>query len=203
MLQVCGVSFIFGFSFASNAVFLNLTLLHTPNKYADCFSPPFVSSWACKNRGMLEYRPIPLPIGFPTWHNTRWLEPQTGLPFLPVTVMTCYVLPLSENWLFSGVGFFFFLVLACKGNSWKRHFFPMSGGIISILHNLSPFSVSHTGIPWWHIIKPLSMTGTYSLTNFTFSFLPLLTTEAISVHKSLIKSLQDQNTCCQRKYCQD
>lgn len=35
MLQICGVSFILGFTFANSTVFLNLTLLHIPNKYAD------------------------------------------------------------------------------------------------------------------------------------------------------------------------
>lgn len=134
MLQICGVSFILGFTFVNSAVFLNLTLLHTPNKYADCLFPLSVSPWAHKDRRMPAYCPVPFHIGFSAWHNTRWLESQAGLPSLPLAVMTWYVLAFTL--FFPGVFFF----LCTKGTAGKS-IFPMSGGIITILHNLSPFSV--------------------------------------------------------------
>jgi len=66
MLQICGVSFSLGFAFANGAVLLNMTLLHTPNKYVDCLFPLSVSPWAYRNRGMPEYCPVSSSASFST-----------------------------------------------------------------------------------------------------------------------------------------
>lgn len=69
--------------------------------------------------------------------TTREFEPQTGLPSLPCPIMICYVLAFTLLFL----SWFFFL-FACNGKGWKRYFFSLSGGMTSVLHNLSLFSVS-------------------------------------------------------------
>lgn len=150
MLPICGVSFILGFTFANSAVFLNLTLLHTPKKHAHCLFPLTVSPWAHKNRRMPEYCSVPSHPLQASLHDTTHHSWNHRPGFLHCLLLSWLaVLSHFHKGLFSAAFissyfssfYFFFSFLHAKGTSGKG-FFSMSRGIISILHNLSPFSVS-------------------------------------------------------------
>lgn len=142
MLQICGISFILGFTFANSTVFLNLTLLHIPNKYADglfllCLPLDF------QKQRNAQY----CPVSFSAWHITRQLEPRTGLTSLPLATMHFCVLIFTMAVFLVGcvadLLFSFVFFLSCmQREQLEKAFFSMSRRIVSILHNPSPFSVS-------------------------------------------------------------
>lgn len=121
MLQICGASFILGFTFANSAVFLSLTLLHTPNKYADCLFPLSVSPQAHKNRRMPEYCPVPFPTGFSRWHNTM-----VGTTDWASFSATCYH-DLLCACFHTGCFLVFFFFLHAKRTAGKGIFFLRVG----------------------------------------------------------------------------
>lgn len=141
MLQICGVSFILGFTFANSAVFLNSTLLHGPNKYADCLFPFSVPPWAQENRGYLN---VVLPRSLWSCLHDRAHSSQNHSPGL----LPCPSLSSLAVFAFTLVVFWWFFYLHAKGAAGKGFFFSffffflLWVGESSILHNLSPFSVS-------------------------------------------------------------
>lgn len=114
--HICGGSFILGFTFANNAVFLNLTLVRGPNKYSSCFFPLSVSFWVHENRGMPVCCPAPFPRVLSLWHCS------------PTTDQVSFSVPCYHDMCLLHAGCFLVLfILTCKGSSWKRHFFSEWG----------------------------------------------------------------------------
>lgn len=132
--HICGVSFILGFTFANNAVFLNLTLLHGPNKYSSCLFPLSVSFWAHENRWEQgDACMLSCPVPHRLIYVTLQLNHRSGFLLCPL-LPSCVCFMLVVFWSYS--------FLHAKGAAGKGIFFFLWVGESSILHNLSPFSAS-------------------------------------------------------------
>lgn len=143
MLQICGISFILGFTFASIAVFLNLTLLHIPHRYADSLFLLSVSPWTSNNSGMPEYCPV--SFLWTSLHHTTAGTTDDWTAFSAICYHAFLCAYFHTDCFLVGcvaVLVFFFFLSCMQREQLGKAFFSMSTRIVSILHNLSPFSVS-------------------------------------------------------------